>query len=131
MIIHQVLHLIHAHVLDVHHQYNLISSPLPCCISLQSPLPLLWRLAPTAAYSFMSMLALPLLVRLCFFLFSVFLPFFCDSALSRLQRMLSIRSKRLAYLLASSRYLSDLYKIEIEVWFCSIIWTENAFHSPS
>ena len=36
----QVLHLIHTNVLDVdvHYQCNLISSPLPCCISLQSPL---------------------------------------------------------------------------------------------
>jgi len=44
MIIHQLLHLRHANILNVHYRYNLISSPLPCCIGLQSPLPLLWRL---------------------------------------------------------------------------------------
>ena len=72
MIIHHVLHLIHANVLDVDYQYDLISSPLPCCISLQSPLSLLWRLQ------------LPLTVNACspFFGETFFLSFFCDSALS-------------------------------------------------
>ena len=54
--------------LDVRYQYNSISSPLPCCISLQFPLPLLWRLQLPLTI-FMSMLSLPSLVRLCFFLF--------------------------------------------------------------
>ena len=69
------------YVLDVHYQYtcNLISSPLPCCISLQSPLPLLWRLQLLLTV-FMSTLALPCLVRLCFFLFSVILNSLSPSA---------------------------------------------------
>jgi len=67
------------YVLDVHYQYtcNLISSPLPCCISLQSPLPLLWRLQLLLTV-FMSTLAS--LVRLCFFLYSVILHSLSPSA---------------------------------------------------
>ena len=72
------------------------------------------------------MLALPSLVRLCFFLFSVILHSLLSSsnAFSRSkQHIYSLivaifRTKRLRAHVASM-------KIEIEVWFCSIIWTES------
>jgi len=53
--------------------------PVPCCISLQSPLPLLWRLQLPLTF-FMLTLALPSSVRLCFFLFFLILHSLLPSA---------------------------------------------------
>ena len=95
MIIHQVLHLICANVMDVNYQYNLISSPQASLIHQPAVSPPFAVETPTAAYSFHAEACSP------FFSETLFLPLYSDSALSLspVQRMLSIRSKQHIHLL--------------------------------